>query len=122
MPNAPLLPETGPPNPAGVDAQGAPARSTCRRSGWRDLPRGLLLGLVRAYRCFLKPWLGNACRFEPTCSAYAMQALERHGAAAGSYLAARRLLRCHPWCAGGCDPVPAQAPALFTRLLAKNRS
>lgn len=122
MPNAPLTPEIGPPTPPGVDAKGAPAGNRHRRASWRDLPCGLLLGLVRAYRYFLKPWLGNACRFEPTCSAYAMQALECHGAAAGSYLAARRLLRCHPWCAGGCDPVPAQAPALFTRLLAKNRS
>jgi uncharacterized protein len=80
-----------------------------------------LIGLVRGYRFFLKPWLGNACRFEPTCSAYALQALERHGAAAGSYLAARRLARCHPWCAGGLDPVPDAAPTLFTRLISKTR-
>ncbi len=72
------------------------------------LPQRLLLGLVRGYRLLLKPWLGNACRFEPTCSAYALQALTVHGAAAGSYLAARRILRCQPWCAGGCDPVPGQ--------------
>lgn len=72
--------------------------------------------LVRAYRLFFKAWLGNACRFEPSCSAYALQALERHGAVAGSGLTVARLLRCHPWCAGGCDPVPAQAPRLFTHL------
>lgn len=83
----------------------------------RALPRTLLLGAVRGYRFFLKPWLGNACRFEPTCSAYALTALQQHGAAAGSYLAARRILRCHPGCAGGIDPVPAEPPALFTRLL-----
>jgi putative membrane protein insertion efficiency factor len=72
-----------------------------------DLPRdGLLLG-VRAYRLLLKPWLGSACRFEPTCSAYALVALQQHGAARGSLLTGWRLLRCHPWCAGGCDPVPA---------------
>jgi len=76
----------------------------------------LLIALVRAYRLLLSPWLGSACRFEPTCSAYALQALERHGAAAGSYLTLRRLARCHPWCDGGCDPVPEHAPALFTRL------
>lgn len=85
------------------------------------LPQALLLGLVRGYRFFLKPWLGNACRFEPTCSAYALQALQRHGAAAGSYLVVRRIARCHPWCDGGCDPVPDQVPTLFTRLLSKNR-
>ena len=82
---------------------------------WR-LPQRMLLLLVRAYRLLLKPWLGNACRFEPTCSAYALQALQQHGAVVGSTLAAGRLLRCNPWCDGGCDPVPAQAPRLFTRL------
>jgi putative membrane protein insertion efficiency factor len=85
------------------------------------LPTRLLMGLVRGYRFFLKPWLGNACRFEPTCSAYALQALGRHGAATGSYLTVHRLLRCHPWCEGGCDPVPDTAPPLFTRLLSKTR-
>jgi uncharacterized protein len=64
---------------------------------------------VRGYRFFLSPWLGSACRFEPTCSLYALQALERHGAARGSYLAAHRVLRCHPWCDGGLDPVPPAA-------------
>jgi len=81
------------------------------------LPRRVLMLLVRGYRFALKPWLGNACRFEPTCSAYALQALERHGAMAGSALTAARLVRCHPWCDGGHDPVPEHAPRLFTRLL-----
>jgi uncharacterized protein len=81
-----------------------------------DLPRALLICLVRGYRILLKPWLGNACRFEPTCSQYALTALERHGALAGATLSAGRLLRCHPWCAGGFDDVPAQPPAIFTRL------
>ena len=80
------------------------------------LPQQLLLALVRGYRLLLKPWLGNACRFEPTCSAYALQALQQHGAVVGSALSAGRVLRCQPWCDGGCDPVPAQAPRLFTRL------
>jgi len=75
----------------------------------------VLMGVVRAYRFFLSPWLGSACRFTPTCSQYALQALERHGPAAGSYLAARRLLRCHPACSGGHDPVPDRAPGLFSR-------
>ncbi len=77
----------------------------------------LLLAVVRGYRLFLSPWLGSACRFEPTCSAYALQALEQHGAAAGSYLTVSRLARCHPWCAGGNDPVPTESPRLFTRLV-----
>ncbi len=80
-------------------------------------PRECLLALVRAYRFFLKPSLGNACRFEPSCSQYALDALQRHGALVGASLSGARLLRCHPWCQGGCDPVPEQAPALFTRLL-----
>ena len=82
----------------------------------QDLPRRALTGLVRGYRFFLKPWLGNACRFEPTCSAYALSALHQHGAAAGSYLAVRRILRCNPLCNGGRDPVPDVAPPLFTRF------
>ena len=81
--------------------------------------RALLMALVRGYRLTLSPWLGSACRFEPTCSAYSLQALERHGAAAGSYLTLRRLMRCHPWCEGGLDPVPQELPRgmrLFSRL------
>lgn len=78
--------------------------------------RTLLIALVKAYRLLLSPWLGNACRFEPTCSVYALHALERHGAAAGSYLAAARIARCNPWCEGGCDPVPAHPPRIFSRL------
>ncbi len=77
--------------------------------------RALIL-LVQGYRLLFKPWLGNACRFEPTCSAYALQALQQHGAVVGGTLAAGRLLRCHPWCDGGCEPVPERAPPLFTRL------
>jgi putative membrane protein insertion efficiency factor len=82
----------------------------------RHWPRQALIGLVQGYRYLLKPWLGNACRFEPTCSQYALDALRAHGAAAGATLAAGRLLRCHPWCDGGHDPVPSRAPRLFTRL------
>ncbi|NRF69287.1 membrane protein insertion efficiency factor YidD [Aquincola sp. S2] len=84
------------------------------------MPQATLILVVRGYRLLLKPWLGSACRFEPTCSAYALQALEHHGALAGSYFTAARLLRCHPWCDGGIDPVPLQPP-LFTRLLSKTR-
>jgi putative membrane protein insertion efficiency factor len=96
-------------------------------------PQHLLIALVRFYRLFFKAWLGNACRFEPSCSAYALQALQVHGAARGGGLTVWRLLRCHPGCAGGLDPVPGLAsetrllrdrdrqPGLFTRLFAKNR-
>jgi len=84
------------------------------------LPRRGLVGLVKLYRLFFKAWLGSACRFEPSCSAYALQALGQHGAARGAWLTAGRLLRCHPYCAGGCDPVPQDfthpATGLFTRL------
>lgn len=85
------------------------------------VPQRLLIGLVLAYRWTLRPWLGQACRFEPTCSGYALEALRAHGAAGGSYLASRRILRCHPWCDGGLDPVPAQRPRLFNLFSAKSR-
>lgn len=75
--------------------------------------RACLIALVRGYRLLLSPWLGSGCRFEPTCSRYALDALERHGAAAGTYLTLRRIVRCHPGCAGGCDPVPTERPRLF---------
>jgi putative membrane protein insertion efficiency factor len=75
----------------------------------------VLMALVRGYRLVLSPWVGSACRFTPTCSAYSLEALERHGAAVGTYLTAARIARCHPWCAGGHDPVPDQPPRLFTR-------
>ena len=66
----------------------------------------LLLALIRAYRYLLSPWWGGSCRFTPSCSSYAMEAIERHGAVRGGWLALRRIARCHPWCAGGFDPVP----------------
>lgn len=66
----------------------------------------VLLALVAAYRYLLSPMLGRSCRFFPTCSEYAMEALERHGALRGTWLAVRRVARCHPWHPGGYDPVP----------------
>ncbi|MFL6088836.1 MAG: membrane protein insertion efficiency factor YidD [Aeromicrobium sp.] len=69
--------------------------------------RTLLIGLLRAYRFAISPLYGQVCRYHPTCSAYALEAVEVHGAARGSWLAARRVLRCHPWSAGGVDHVPA---------------
>ena len=66
----------------------------------------LLLGLLRAYQYALRPLLGANCRFYPSCSDYAREAIERHGAVRGVWFAARRLARCHPYHAGGYDPVP----------------
>lgn len=66
----------------------------------------LLAVPVHAYQWGLRPLLGPNCRFEPSCSDYALAALRTHGAARGTALAARRILRCNPWCAGGHDPVP----------------
>lgn len=68
--------------------------------------RFLLLAVLRGYKRFLSPLLPPACRFEPTCSMYAMNAVEKYGAARGSWMAFRRLMRCHPFHAGGFDPVP----------------
>jgi len=81
--------------------------------------RAALIALVKGYRLLLSPWLGSACRFTPTCSAYSLEALQRHGAAGGSYLTLARLVRCHPWCAGGHDPVPGHigAPRFLSQLV-----
>lgn len=70
-----------------------------------------LLTLIRLYQYLLSPWVGNQCRFHPTCSEYARQAIELHGPARGSWLAGRRLCRCHPWHEGGMDPVPGSEEA-----------
>lgn len=81
------------------------------------LPQRALMWLVMAYRLLISPSLGSNCRFEPSCSAYSLQALRQHGAARGSYLTLRRLARCHPWCDGGHDPVPPpQSASFFSRL------
>lgn len=68
--------------------------------------RSVLLLLLRGYKLAISPWLGNRCRFHPSCSDYAREAIIEHGAGYGTYLAARRLCRCHPFHPGGFDPVP----------------
>lgn len=65
-----------------------------------------LLALVWLYRILISPWLGSNCRYEPTCSKFALEALREHGAFRGTWLAARRIGRCHPWGGSGYDPVP----------------
>ena len=70
------------------------------------MPARMLIALLRAYRYLLSPWWGNQCRFSPTCSEYALEAIRRHGAWRGAGLALRRVARCHPWQPGGFDPVP----------------
>lgn len=68
--------------------------------------RVLLIFIIRLYKLVLSPLIPPACRFLPTCSDYALEAVKKHGALKGSYLALRRILRCHPLCGGGFDPVP----------------
>ena len=70
-------------------------------------PAAFIVSLpVRLYRLVFSPWVGHGCRFQPTCSAYAMEALEKHGAIKGAYLATHRVCRCHPWGGSGIDNVP----------------
>ena len=76
------------------------------------LGTGPLVGLLRLYRLAISPVIGPACRFEPTCSAYAEEAILRFGPVKGSILALRRILRCHPFARAGLDPVPAAAPSV----------
>ena len=78
--------------------------------------KALFIGLIRGYKFFLSPWLGQNCRFTPTCSSYAIEAIERFGAVTGSRMAVCRLGRCHPWCQGGYDPVATSD----TKIVEKN--
>lgn len=72
----------------------------------KQIIRQAVIGLLRFYRYFISPLFGHHCRFYPSCSIYAMSAIEQHGLLRGSWLALRRLLRCHPFCPGGVDFVP----------------
>jgi putative membrane protein insertion efficiency factor len=67
---------------------------------------GLVLGLIRGYQYFLSPWFGLRCRFAPSCSEYAAEAIRLHGLSRGGWLALKRIFRCHPWATSGYDPVP----------------
>lgn len=72
----------------------------------RSVPASLVLAMIRFYQVFISPFLGRNCRFEPTCSAYTFEAVERYGFFKGIGLGVRRILRCGPWTQGGFDPVP----------------
>jgi uncharacterized protein len=73
--------------------------------------RSIAIFLIRGYQLLLSPWLGNNCRFQPTCSGYAIEAIRTHGVLRGSWLSGRRIARCHPWGGHGHDPVPPRRPA-----------
>ena len=75
-----------------------------------DPLRPVLIGLLRVYRRLISPLYGQVCRYHPSCSAYALEAVTLHGSLRGSWLAGRRLARCHPWAAGGYAPVPPARP------------
>jgi putative membrane protein insertion efficiency factor len=70
------------------------------------LPRNLVVLLLRFYRAVISPLYGDVCRYYPSCSAYGLQAVQEHGVVVGGFLTVRRILRCHPWAAGGIDDVP----------------
>ena len=82
---------------------------TVRLPSVRLWPRLVIVGLLHTYRAVVSPWYGPVCRFYPSCSEYALIAVHRHGVLRGSWLAGRRLLRCHPWNSGGVDLVPPVA-------------
>jgi len=76
--------------------------------------RRILVTLIRVYQWLLSPILGQNCRYHPSCSHYAVEAVERHGPVRGTWMALRRVGRCHPWHEGGYDPVPPAAPSTLT--------
>jgi len=83
----------------------------------KSLPLSLLLFLLRAYKLAISPYLGQRCRFYPSCSAYAELAIRRHGVIKGSALAGKRLCKCHPWHAGGVDLVPESETACKSHVI-----
>ncbi len=89
-----------------MDTSASPPHTPTGRHRLARLPRTLCIGAVRAYQVVLSPIFGGSCRYYPSCSTYAIEALARHGALRGGWLALRRIGRCHPFRPGGFDPVP----------------
>lgn len=87
-----------------------------------DPLRWLLIGFLRAYRLLISPLYGQVCRYHPSCSAYALEAVTERGSLIGTWLAVRRLVRCHPWAAGGYDPVPRPRRATESSRLSAGSS
>ncbi|WP_022881904.1 membrane protein insertion efficiency factor YidD [Gryllotalpicola ginsengisoli] len=79
------------------------------------LPRNIVVALLRGYRALISPLYGDVCRYYPSCSAYALGAVQEHGVFVGGALAARRVARCHPWAAGGVDDVPPSRTHRYRR-------
>jgi putative membrane protein insertion efficiency factor len=77
----------------------------------------ILVFLVRGYQIMISPYFPSSCRYQPTCSHYAIDALQKHGAIKGTWLSTKRILRCHPWAEGGLDPVPTAKSNSNTRNL-----
>lgn len=112
-----LLTSLGPPGPLSSPQRATGLRRLCGRAA--RVPCVGLVGLIDLYRRFLSPILGSNCRFHPSCSSYARQALLTHGLAAGLALSVWRVLRCQPFCQGGFDPVPEENP--IRRVLSRLR-
>lgn len=88
----------------------------------KNLGQKSLLGLIRFYQKWLSPMLGTNCRFQPTCSTYAKEAIEEHGSLKGTWLGTQRICKCHPLHSGGYDPVPSKEALLQKRLNKKYNS
>jgi len=81
------------------------------------IPRNVCIAILVAYRAIVSPLYGDVCRYYPSCSSYTLQAIQQHGVVRGIWLGARRILRCHPWSAGGVDDIPAPRRTMtLTRL------
>ena len=78
------------------------------------LPRNVCVVILRAYRAFISPLYGDVCRYYPSCSQYALQAIQQYGVIRGTWMGGRRLMRCHPWAPGGIDDVPERVPTRYT--------